>query len=49
MHPYNKKTIAGFKVAGVIKRSDFTVGGGTPAAVVSDEVTLNANTEFVKG
>ena len=49
VHPYNKKTIAGFKVAGVIKRSDFTVGGGTPTAVVSDEVTLNANTEFVKG
>jgi polyisoprenoid-binding protein YceI len=48
-HPYNKKTIAGFKASGTIKRSDFTVGGGTPAAVVSDEVMIVANAEFVKG
>ena len=49
VHPYNKKTIAGFKVSGSIKRSDFGVGGGTPTAVVSDEVAITANTEFVKG
>jgi polyisoprenoid-binding protein YceI len=49
VHPYNKKTIAGFKITGTIKRSDFGVGGGTPSAVVSDEVTLNANAEFIKG
>ncbi|MGC3943015.1 MAG: YceI family protein [Chryseolinea sp.] len=48
VHPYSKKTIAGFKVTGVIKRSDFTVGKGTPPAVVSDEVTLNANLELIK-
>jgi polyisoprenoid-binding protein YceI len=48
VHPYSKKTIAGFKVSGVIKRSDFGVGKGTPPAVVSDEVTLNANLELIK-
>lgn len=48
VHPYTKKTIAGFKVTGTIKRSDFAVGKGTPAAVVSDEVRLNANLELVK-
>lgn len=48
VHPYSKKTIAAFKVAGTIKRSDFTLGGSTPAAVVSDEVQLLAKTEFIK-
>lgn len=48
VHPYSKKTIAGFKVTGVIKRSDFAVGKATPSAVVSDEVTLNANLELIK-
>jgi polyisoprenoid-binding protein YceI len=48
VHPYTKKTVAGFKVSGTIKRSDFGVGSGTPAAVVSDEVTINANAEFSK-
>lgn len=48
VHPYSKKTIAGFKVSGTIKRSDFGVGSGTPPAVVSNEVTLNANLELIK-
>jgi polyisoprenoid-binding protein YceI len=47
-HPMNKKTIAGFKVTGTLKRSDFDIGGGTPTAIVSDEVMINANAEFVK-
>ncbi len=42
-----KKTIAGFKATGVIKRSEFSVGGASPA--VGDEITLNANAEFIKG
>lgn len=49
VHPYNKKTIAGFKISGTINRSDFGVGSGTPTGVVSDEVAISANTEFVKG
>lgn len=48
VHPYTKKTIAGFKVTGTLKRSDFNIGKGTPGAVVSDEVRLNANLELIK-
>lgn len=48
VHPYTKKTIAGFKVSGVLKRADFGVGAATPGAVVSDEVTISTNAEFIK-
>jgi polyisoprenoid-binding protein YceI len=48
VHPYNKKSLAAFKVSGIIKRSDFGIGAGSPVAVVGDEVTLNAKTEFFK-
>jgi polyisoprenoid-binding protein YceI len=43
-----KKTVAGFKVTGTIKRADFALGTKYPAAMLSDEIALNANTEFVK-
>lgn len=46
-HPYSKKTVAGFKVKGTLKRSDFGVGT-IPVAIVGDEITLNSNVEFVK-
>ncbi|HEY5744483.1 MAG TPA: YceI family protein [Chryseolinea sp.] len=49
VHPYTKKTIAGFKVSGIIKRSDFAIGATVPGAVVSDEVEISTNAEFVKG
>ncbi len=48
IHPMNKKSIAGFKITGSLKRSDFGIGGGTPTAIVSDEVLIDANAEFVK-
>ena len=48
VHPYNKKTVAGFKISGTFNRSDFGIGGSTPGAVVSDEVTLTSNVEIVK-
>lgn len=48
VNPMNKKTISGWKVSGIIKRSDFGIGAKVPSAVVGDEVTLNANAEFVK-
>jgi polyisoprenoid-binding protein YceI len=48
VHPYNKKTLAAFKVTGTFKRSDFAFGAGTPAAVVGDEVTLDAKIEAFK-
>jgi polyisoprenoid-binding protein YceI len=47
-NPMSKKATAGFKVSGTIKRSDFGFGAKYPNAMLSDEVTLNANTEFVK-
>jgi len=48
VNPMSKKSVAGFKVSGTIKRSDFNFGSKYPNAMLSDEVTLNANTEFVK-
>ncbi|MNR42598.1 Protein YceI [compost metagenome] len=47
-NPMSKKATAGFKVTGTIKRADFGFGTKYANAMLSDEVTLNANTEFVK-
>lgn len=47
-HPYTKKQVAGFKVSGAIKRSDFGIGGSVPGGVVSDEIEISANAEFEK-
>jgi polyisoprenoid-binding protein YceI len=45
----NNKVSAGFHIGGIIKRSDFGIGTKFPANLLGDEVTLDANTEFVKG
>ena len=45
-HPQSKKTVAGFKVTGVVKRSDFGIGAGFPAPGLSDEVNLIADLEL---
>ncbi|WP_295676369.1 YceI family protein [uncultured Mucilaginibacter sp.] len=47
-NPMTKKDDAGFKLTGVIKRSDFGFGSGTPSGIVSDEVIINTNGEFGK-
>lgn len=47
-HPYTKKTVAGFKVTGMLKRSDFAVGKETPSAAVGDEITITSNFEMTK-
>jgi polyisoprenoid-binding protein YceI len=47
-HPYLKKDVAGFKVTGVIKRSDFGISTTTPTTMLSDEVNLDANVVFAK-
>lgn len=44
----SKKEVVGFKITGTIKRSDFKFGSKYGNSMLSDEVTLNANTEFVK-
>lgn len=46
-NPMNKKTLAGFKVTGEVKRADFTLGT-IPTAVVSDEIAIRASGELVK-
>ena len=48
INPMSKKTIVGFKITGQLKRSDYGIGGDTPSAIVSDEVLIDANAEFVK-
>lgn len=44
----NKKQTAGFQVTGVIKRSDFNLGNGFPPPMISDEVRIKADGEFVQ-
>jgi len=48
VNPNSKKTIVGFKVTGTLKRSDFGIGTKFPDAMVSDEIAIVANAEFVK-
>ncbi len=47
-HPVSKKTLAGFKVTGVIRRSDFGIAPSMPAAMLNDEVEIVANAQYVK-
>lgn len=47
-HPYNKKTVAGFKVSGVINRKDFGIAPETPSAALGVDVVLRANLELIK-
>ena len=46
-NPMMKKNIAGFKISGTLKRSDFGVAPGTASALLSDEVAVVANVEFI--
>lgn len=48
VHPMTKKTVAGFRVTGKIKRSDFGISPATPADMLSDEVIVRANVQFEK-
>lgn len=48
VNPQSKKTVAGFKVTGTVKRMDFGIATSFPAAMLSDDVVLNGNAEFVK-
>jgi polyisoprenoid-binding protein YceI len=45
-NPMNKKDIAVFTIKGLLKRSDFGIGSKFPAAMVGDEVTINATAEL---
>ena len=43
-----KKSTAGFKLTGTLKRSDFNIGPKFPAPMLSDEVQIKADGEFIK-
>lgn len=47
-NPMSKKPTAGFQLTGIIKRSDFALGNGFPAPMISDEVTIKADGEFAQ-
>ena len=47
-NPKSKQTIAGFKITGIIKRSDFGIGTTMTSALISEEVSIVANAEFIK-
>jgi len=47
-NPANKKKTAGFQVRGTIKRSDFNLGSGFPPPMISNEVLIKADGEFVQ-
>lgn len=47
-NPMNKKPTAGIRITGTIKRSDFNIGEKFPNAVISDEVTIKGDGEFVQ-
>ena len=47
-NPMSKKTMAGFNISGVIKRSEFGIATGMPATMLGDGVALQASTEFAK-
>lgn len=45
-NPMSKKPTTGFKVTGIIKRADFSLGTNFPAPMISEEVTITADGEF---
>jgi len=47
-NPMSKKDDAGFKLSGVVKRSDFNFASQAGTTMLSDEITINANGEFGK-
>lgn len=47
-NPMSKKQTAGFQVTGVIYRSDFNLGSGFPPPMISNEVLIKADGEFVQ-
>jgi polyisoprenoid-binding protein YceI len=47
-NPMSKKEDAGFKLTGVIKRTDFNFASQAGTTMLSDEITIIANGEFAK-
>ncbi len=47
-NPMSSQLTTSFQIDGTIKRSDFEVGGKFPELIISDEVRIVANGEFVQ-
>jgi polyisoprenoid-binding protein YceI len=47
-NPGNKAKTAGFQLTGTINRSDFNIGAGFPPPMISNEVRIKADGEFLK-
>ena len=47
VNPMDKKTVAGFRVTGTIKRTDFGIATTAPAELLSDEVRIRGNIKFI--
>lgn len=47
-NPQSKKKVAGFQVVGVIRRSDFGIGNKFPSVMISDNVMIKADGEFMQ-
>lgn len=47
-NPQSKATTAGFKFSGQIKRTDFNIGLKFPPPMISDEVNIRVDCEFIK-
>lgn len=47
-NPMSKKQTAGFQLTGIIKRTDFNLGNGFPPPMISNEVRIKADGEFVQ-
>ena len=47
-NPQSKAITSGFQLTGVLKRSDFNIGSKFPAPMISDEVQIKADGEFIK-
>ncbi len=47
-NPMSSKLTAAFQVTGTIKRSDFGIGEKFPSAMISDEVRIKADGEFLQ-
>lgn len=43
----SKKSTAGFQLTGTLKRSDFNIGPKFPSPILSDEVKIKADGEFI--
>ncbi len=47
-HPIKKGTmIAGFKVKGEVKRSDYNLAPATPVVILGEDIGITANVEFI--